>query len=244
MRLYPGVMAERRGSRAVSGPLATAALLGLSSTLLVVRNVVSGHGPYDFLLWNAFLALIPYAFAVLVRVAARRGAGRLPLVLLGAAWLLFLPNAFYIVTDFVHLGDVEGMSVWYDACLIGGFALFGLVVGFASVRVMESLARARSAAAARVLAVGSLVLSGVGIYLGRVLQFNSWDVVARPGRVAASFVHALADPFAYSWAFGAMAAIAVSLTVAYAVMRTAAALRAKYLQRHPARWGTPGAPNG
>jgi uncharacterized membrane protein len=113
--------------RWLSGRVVVALLLAVSSVLLVIRDVVSGHGPYDFLEWNAFLAAIPYALAVLARAAHRRRLPRPVVALVGGAWLLFLPNAFYIVSDFVHLGEIEGMSVWYDAVMIGAFACVGLV---------------------------------------------------------------------------------------------------------------------
>jgi uncharacterized membrane protein len=137
----------------------------------------------------------------------------------GAAWLLFLPNAFYIVSDFVHLGKIEGMSVWYDAVLIGAFACVGLVFGFASLRIMESLVRGLGPAASRLLALGSIALSAVGIYLGRVLKFNSWDVIVRPGRLAASLLTPLTDPADHLRGLAMTTAIAIGFALAYLALR-------------------------
>ena len=89
--------------------LAAAVALGFGLTLFVLRDVYTGHGPYDFLAWNAFLAWIPYALAAVVVAGHRRGIHPYLLVLGRLVWLLFLPNALYIVTDFVHLGRIRGM---------------------------------------------------------------------------------------------------------------------------------------
>ena len=71
--------------------------------LVVVRNVHTGNVNFRYLIWNLFLAWIPFALAVFVYDRWRRRRGGVLLVTLGALWLLFFPNAPYIATDFVHL---------------------------------------------------------------------------------------------------------------------------------------------
>jgi uncharacterized membrane protein len=90
----------------------------------------------------------------------------------GLVWLLFLPNALYMVTDFVHLGDIGRAPVWFDAAMIGSFACAGLLLGFASVHRMQSFARQLGSTQAWLLTVGAIALSTVGIYRGRVLQLT------------------------------------------------------------------------
>jgi uncharacterized membrane protein len=124
-----------------------------------------------------------------------RGGPRPLLWVLGAGWLLFLPNAPYILTDFIHLGRAGGAPLWFDAALIGTFATTGLALGLGSLLVVHHVVEAR---AGRVVgwavALSSLVLSAIGIYLGRFPRFNSWDVVTNPHTLVPVVLQRLADP--------------------------------------------------
>jgi uncharacterized membrane protein len=163
--------------------------------LLAVRMDRVGEPAFVFLMWNLFLAWIPFVLALCVAAVHSRGGPPPVLWVLGAGWLLFLPNAPYILTDFIHLGRIDGAPLWFDAALIGAFAAAGLARGLASLLVMHYVVEAR---AGRVVgwavAVSSLVLSAIGIYLGRFRRFNSWDVVADPQGLVAVVLQRLADP--------------------------------------------------
>jgi uncharacterized membrane protein len=132
---------------------------------------------YGFLAWNLFLAWIPLLLAAAVVAAAKSGrpiSGALLLVL----WLLFFPNAPYVVTDFVHLRQIGGMPRWFDVLMLGSFATSALALGFVSLYLIQELIRSRFGAVwSWAGALTALALSGVGIYLGRVYQLNSWDVL-------------------------------------------------------------------
>jgi uncharacterized membrane protein len=161
-----------------------ASLLGL--TLLVyamvgVRVAYSGNEHYVALVWNLFLAWIPFVIALAVYGGFRRGTGGLPLVVGGALWLLFLPNAPYIVTDLGHLGEWTGAPLWYDVVLASGAAWAGLALGFVSLYLMHAVVRSFFGAInAWVFVLGALALSSFGIYLGRFERWNSWDLFVRP----------------------------------------------------------------
>jgi uncharacterized membrane protein len=161
-----------------------ASLLGL--TLLVyamvgVRVVYSGNEHYVALVWNVFLAWIPFVLALAVYGGFRRGAGRVPLVVGGALWLLFLPNAPYIVTDLGYLGEWTGAPLWYDVVLASGAAWAGLALGFLSLYMMHAVVRSFFGAInAWFFVLGALALSSFGIYLGRFERWNSWDLFVRP----------------------------------------------------------------
>lgn len=132
---------------------------------------------YLFLGWNLFLAAIP-AFA-----AARLGRERASWRQVGwlALWLAFLPNAPYLVTDFVHLRARPPVPLWFDIALLISCAATGLLLGYASVAdVQRFIARKFGEATAWLCAASALVLSGAGIYLGRFLRWNSWDILANP----------------------------------------------------------------
>lgn len=175
------------------------ALVALSlaaGALLTFRMDRVGEPAFAFLTWNLFLAWIPFLLALGVAGVHASGGPRVLLWVLGAGWLLFLPTAPYILTDFIHLGRMSGAPLWFDAALIGAFAAVGLVLGLSSLLIVHYVVEAR---AGRVIgwavAVGSIVLSAIGIYLGRFPRFNSWDVIADPAGLGLVVLQRLADPF-------------------------------------------------
>ena len=166
-----------------------------AAVLLAVRMDQVGEPVFVFLSWNLFLAWIPFVLAPCVAGIHVRGGPRLLLWLFAAGWLLFLPNAPYILTDFIHLGKAGGAPLWFDAALIGTFAAAGLALGLASLLVVHHVVEARAGRVVGwVVAVSSLVLSAIGIYLGRFPRFNSWDVVTDPHGLSAVVLQRLADP--------------------------------------------------
>jgi uncharacterized membrane protein len=206
---------SRPSRRRAAALAALVAASGFSIALVVFRQLASGETNYRNLVWNLFLAWVPFVLALVAYDRDRRGAGGLGVLLAAVGWLAFLPNAPYLVTDFMLLRDIGGMPVWFDVVMLTSFAWTGLVLGFASVYLMQSVARGRAGAAAGWLcAVGSLGLSGVGIYLGRDLRWNSWDLVVQPGGVLSDVAERLASPRLVGMSLG----MAMFLTLAYAML--------------------------
>ena len=161
-----------------------------------VRAERAGAPVFAFLFWNLFLAWVPYVLALVMTGLHRARASGWLLGVIGVGWLAFLPNAPYILTDFIHLGRAGGVPLWFDAALIGTFAATGLALGLASLLVVHHVVEARAGRAVGwMVALGSLVLSAIGVYLGRFPRFNSWDVVTDPLSLVAVVVQRLADPF-------------------------------------------------
>jgi uncharacterized membrane protein len=149
-------------------------------------------------LWNLFLAWIPFALALLIYDGHRRGARLVQLLALGLLWLLFFPNAPYIVTDFKYLADMTGKTFLFEGLLIGTAASTGLLLGFMSLYLIQAIVRrAAGARYAWLFVFVALGLSSVGVYLGRVLRWNSWDVFVRPGSLLGELAGALVDPLAH-----------------------------------------------
>jgi uncharacterized membrane protein len=173
-------------------------LLGL--TLLVyamvgVRVAYSGSPHWGALVWNLFLAWIPCVLALAVYDGFRRGSGRLPLLAGGVLWLLFFPNAPYIVTDLKHLRTWDGAPIWFDVVMASAAAWAGLALGFVSLYLMQSVVRrVVGAVNAWLFVLLVLTLSSFGIYLGRFQRWNSWDVFTEPGRLARNVWPHLAQP--------------------------------------------------
>lgn len=165
--------------------VATLVLLGasgMSVAMLLVRAINTHQLGYRFLIWNLFLAWVPLLLAWAIALTTRRRELGWLGVVLGVPWLLFLPNAPYIVTDFVHLGRYPtSVPQWFDATMIGLFAATGLLLGYLSLAVVHSVvAQATGAKVGWLVAVAALGLSTIGVYLGRVHRFNSWDALIDP----------------------------------------------------------------
>ena len=159
----------------------------LCVSLGLIRTLATGKSMLMWLDWNLLLAWMPLFFALAFRhtlgtpetsTAANRT--RL-LTALAFGWLLFLPNAPYLVTDFVHFKPRDPVPVWFDILLFMSFAWTGLALGFLSLRLLQKEVACRWGRwSARWFVVASLILCSFGVYIGRVGRWNSWDVVVHP----------------------------------------------------------------
>lgn len=168
----------------------------LSGGLFAFRVGYSGKWYYDNLPWNLVLAWVPYVCSMLAAALHRLYPGRWWMLLfLGAAWLVFFPNAPYLVTDFYHLEKRPPIPLWYDIGLLTVFAWTGCFLAIASLRTMQRLVRRyANRAVSWVFAGIALGLSGVGVYLGRFERWNSWDLFLHPHRVLRDLAATLINP--------------------------------------------------
>lgn len=192
---------------------ALVAASGWCVLLLAIRRHEFGSAGYPYLVWNLVLAWLPLVLAGLLVVTYARSRSSLELLTVGAVWLIFLPNAPYVLTDFVHLGFEHRL---FDTVLIGSFALTALALGFVSlVLVQLVVTRIGGALLGWLVAIGSLFAASFGIYLGRVLRFNSWDVISRPRRLLELARLRLDDPFGNRYLIGFTLALGGVLVLAY-----------------------------
>jgi uncharacterized membrane protein len=154
-------------------------------TPILARIFWTGNLHHGFLVWNLFLAWLPLVFALLAAHEDRAGAPPSWRVIgWTAAWLLFFPNAPYICTDLIHVTPGFHGHYWLNLTLILLCAFTGLVLGFVSLYLIQSMVVKRfGRTAGWLFVVASTGLTSFGVYLGRFLRFNSWDVIVRPFHV-------------------------------------------------------------
>lgn len=174
-------------NRTIRSLLAPCAGTALALAALAARHLV--HPGFEWLVYNIALAWVPLVLGV---VCVRHPT---LLVSVGPLWLLFLPNAPYLLTDLVHLKPRAAVPLWYDAVLLGGIGALGLAMGVRSLRmVAEAVGDWLGAPFRRSTLVIVPVLCGFGMALGRLLRFNSWDIVARPDSLLDDVLRVVLEP--------------------------------------------------
>ena len=195
--------------------------------LAAARVLYSGRLAYAFLCWNLVLAWVPLGLALaLARRHApapdRRPPRRLETLALGAPWLLFFPNAPYMVTDLMHLTwKRTPVPLWFDALMLFAFALTGLCIAFLSLWLVHRLVERRHGVARGWLFVAAVTaLSGFGVYLGRFERWNSWDLVARPADLLAAIAGPVVAPLSHPRTFAMTTVAAALFGIAYLMLFT------------------------
>jgi uncharacterized membrane protein len=192
--------------------------LAFSLLLLAARFWYSGRNDYGFLVWNLFLAFIPFAISSLL-IWLGKEARLIVLLPFLALWLLFFPNAPYILTDLFHLSPKAAVPLWYDLMLILSFAWNGLMLGFISLADLQRfLERRFNAVAAWVFVLLSLLLGSFGVYLGRFLRWNSWDLLTRPEELLMDVLARFVNPLAFPRTWGMTLILTVFLTLSYLML--------------------------
>ncbi len=165
--------------------------------LFTARVLYSHTTHYKNLVWNLFLAWLPYMFSFAAISLHHLFPKKWWLIILpGSLWLIFFPNAPYIVTDFLHLEERPFVPIWYDILLLAAFAWTGFFLAIASLRTMQILVRQYlGGLLSWVFTLSALSLSGLGIYLGRFSRWNSWDLLFQPKEVVRDVAIRLVNPF-------------------------------------------------
>jgi uncharacterized membrane protein len=174
-----------------------------------------------FLIWNLFLAWIPYWVALQAEGWQRRGGAGWGLLVLGLVWLAFFPNAPYIVTDFMHLRNRPPVPLWYDLMTLFTAAITGLTLGLMSLYEIQLALRQRfSARYVWVIKIAAIGLCGFGIWMGRFQRYNSWDIVTRPIAMLVDLAQTLATRQAFFQALGISVLFSGLLLLGYALLLT------------------------
>lgn len=200
----------------------TSLIIGSAASvgMVAARFQRSGHMGYAFMVWNLVLAWAPLFFAVCAcRAYERKGKIGLLTSVWSFLWLIFLPNAPYMITDLMHLHPSRQAPYWFDLILLLSFALTGLLLGYVSLYMMhDRIVRVRGSATGWAFVFTVLGLSSFGIYLGRFLRWNSWDLLLNPGAILSDVANQVMHPHLYQRTFGMSLSLAVMLTFIYLVI--------------------------
>ena len=135
-------------------------------------------------------------------------------------WLLFIPNCFYIITDLFHLDTFDSAPKWFDLLLIFSFAWNGIVLGIVSIRRVETMVERSTGHNFSLLIVFAVMwLNAFGIYIGRYLRFNSWDIVTQPFSLFKEMFEVLFHPLTNKMEWGMIGVYAVFMTVLYITIK-------------------------
>jgi uncharacterized membrane protein len=190
----------------------------LVSVLLFACGAVRNHSlDFDYLVWNLFLAWLPLLFAVyLVRTLQTKLWSSWQGLTLSILWLAFLPNSFYMISDSIHLQTTARVDILYDTVLFTSFIYTGVILGFSSLFLIHLQLKKRLAARqAGLWIAATLLICCFGIYLGRDLRWNSWDIITNPGGLLFDVSDRLLHPAAYPQMLITVASFFTLLTTMY-----------------------------
>lgn len=201
---FTSSLVSRKSYQSYQRQLAVLASLGFATALclglLALRAWRYQDAGHPWLAWNLFLAWLP-ALGAFAAYNLNHWPTRfrwLPIIGLSFLWLLFLPNAPYLITDIIHLKQQNGVPLWYDLITLVTFAWTGSFLGLVSLFLMQMLVRKTIGNMASwffVLCV--LALNGFGVYFGRVLRWNSWDVLFRPASLFTDLWEGVCNPLGH-----------------------------------------------
>lgn len=172
----------------------------------ILDSIYAALKPHFHLGWNLFLALVPLVLALgLFRHRERRGLLWWPLFFVFVA---FLPNAAYTLTDIIHfVEEVRGthpvLPTWTVIYLvIPKYALF-MFVGFqchviSLMRVGSYLRWLGHKSWVPVAELALNFLCAIGVFWGRYLRVNSWEIVTQPQRLASTLIHGMSDELSFA----------------------------------------------
>lgn len=160
----------------------------IATILNILRIFIFGSYSFVWLFWNLFLAIIPFVISSMMLIYDKENRLKKgQLIFWGFLWILFIPNAPYIVTDLIHIGVVRSVPVIYDAFLLFSMAWLGLYLGFYSVfHINQIILKRFSNKKTEIFIFLITLFMSFGIYLGRFLRFNSWDVFKEPFNILKS----------------------------------------------------------
>jgi uncharacterized membrane protein len=189
--------------------------------MLIFRSWYTHSFFYGFLLWNLALAFIPFAISHYMVCSTHKNANNQSLKwkikwwICFTIWLLFFPNAPYIITDLIHLTKRNDIPKWYDAAMLFTTASTGLWIGCISLQMEQLWRKMLPSIHVSFFVVTVFLLCGFGIYLGRITRLNSWEVITNPFYVLEAISTRILMPWKHLRTWWITVLFAAVLFVAY-----------------------------
>lgn len=172
------------------------------SILYTIFLLKYGDKSRTFMIWNIFLAWIPFVFSIYIykiSIMEKGNSYKFIVIVLGFIWLFFYPNTNYILTDLMHfsshkfyipnskhsqyIGESkmlfnDNFDIWIDFFIMILGAWLGYILGFLSLYLnMEIIKIKFNKFVSWTFVIIVNILSGFAIYLGRFIRINSWDII-------------------------------------------------------------------
>jgi uncharacterized membrane protein len=187
--------------------------IGFTLSLVIARIAYTGNHAFIFLFWNLFLAWIPLFISNQFK---KNYQNRVWNVVCFIGWLLFFPNALYLVTDLVHLRERFDAPEWFDIILLFSAVMNGLMLGYASLMQTDTFLRKYfSDKKVNLIILGCFFISSFGVYLGRFLRWNSWDVITKPGSLINDVFLNVSNPLNHPRAWGMTCTLSLFFALFY-----------------------------
>lgn len=186
-----------------------------SIVLAFVRVAYTGQLLFLSLIWNLFLAFVPFALTTFLIQRPHLIKDKWKLSLVSIAWLLFIPNSFYIITDLFHLQKRFLIPLWFDLALIFSFVWNGLLFGILSVRQMEKIWSLKWRWSEFLFIYPVMLLNAIGIYIGRYLRYNTWDIISDPFDLSEDILYLIIHPIRNRFDWSMIFCFSVFMTILY-----------------------------
>lgn len=184
--------------------------------LSIFRLIYTDNKIFLFLNWNLFLAFVPWGLTSIMILKPSYQKNSITIFVLLGAWLIFFPNAPYILTDLFHIRLDSSIPIWFDLVLILSFAWTGLLFGFLSLWDIEKiLNKSLKPLWVTIVSTGLLFIGSFGVYIGRYLRWNSWDVVNEPVRLMVDLGDRIINPSEYRATWGMTVLMGLFLNMIY-----------------------------
>ncbi|HVX56370.1 MAG TPA: DUF1361 domain-containing protein [Candidatus Saccharimonadales bacterium] len=190
----------------------------------------------SYLVWNLFLAWLPLLLALrLMHVLRHKLWSSWEGLATSLVWIAFLPNSFYLISDFIHLQDMSAANILYDTIMFTAFVSTGVALGFSSLYLVHWQLRRRFTDRTAAAWIGViLLLCSIAIYLGRDLRWNTWDILVNPAGLLFEISDRLWHPTAYPQMLLVIAAFFVLLAGLYNLLWHSIRLFLRQTPRPPA----------
>lgn len=192
----------------------------VSIALFVVGSITNHSSEFRYLVWNLFLAWIPLLLSMwLLHILKHKLWSSWLAIFVTLLWVGFLPNSFYMISDFIHVQDIPRVDLLYDVVMFCSFIFNGVILGFFSLYVVHHALLARvNYRSAHITIAGVLMLCGFAIYIGRELRWNTWDILVNPGGLLVDISSRLMSPASYPDALATTLTFFVLLGSVYLVV--------------------------